>query len=166
MADISAALVTYLNANAAIATLVGTRIYAGHLPEDRVLPALTYGCLGIPRLHVARYARPSFRVTAWSYTHAASWEVAEAVRLALECFHGEMGTVHAFSIVDNSYAGRYEPNPNPTSDGLCPVHVYARVWFQEACKRKVPKHWWGQAARDTAKHYLGWVQVFESRPRA
>ena len=131
MADISAALVTHLNADSGITDLVGTRIYQGHLPENRILPAIVYSCVDTPRLHVARYARPSFRVTAWSYTNALSWEVAEAVRASLECFHGLMGTVHAFSLVDNSYDGAFEPQPNATSDGLYPVHVYARVWFQE-----------------------------------
>ena len=128
VADISSALVAHVLADAGVAGLIAARLYPEPLPEDRILPAGTYACIGTPRLHGAR---SSFRLTAWSYTNALSWEVAEAFRLSLEGFHSEMGEVHAFSIVDNSYAGRYEPNPNPTSDGLYPVHVYARVWSED-----------------------------------
>lgn len=129
MADISAALVTYLKAYAGLTALVSTRIYPVQLPDDRTIPAVTYHMQTSPRTHVCSYAKPYFRITAWSYTHALSWQIAEQVRLALESYHGAMGTVHAFSMVEDLSDGHFEPVPDP---GLFPVHVYARIWYQEA----------------------------------
>lgn len=128
--DITDALVAHLKAHVGTAALISGRVYPGKLPEPRVLPAVVYQRQSTPQLHIARYARPTFRLTCWSYTHSQSWQVAEQVRLACECYHGDMGAlVHAFSMVEDLRDGVYEPLPMP---GIYPVHVYVRVWFQQA----------------------------------
>jgi len=120
------ALVAHLRADAAIQSLAGDRIYPSVLPENSVMPALTYHLVDGANQHVARYIRASFWFSCWSYQRGLSWMLARAVRNALENFHGDYAAnVHAFSLVENWYDD-YEADSK-----LYPVRVHARIWYQE-----------------------------------
>ena len=123
-------LVSYLGAHAGLNALITARIYPHALPEARALPAVTYQIVATPRDHYSAGVvnHPYILFKCWSYTHTLSWQVAGQLCLALEAYHGMLGTVHGFCSVEDPHDGRYEPLPAP---GIYPVLVYARVTFRE-----------------------------------
>lgn len=88
MAEIETALVTRLKARASLVSLVGARIYPLRLPQDPILPAVTYQRIGGPREEALGsdpgFARQRIQVDTWALTYASAKAVAKQVRLALE----------------------------------------------------------------------------------
>jgi len=127
MPTIHEALVDYLKTYPGVQALVGTRIFPSIVPANTTYPALTYHLLPSRHTHVANYVEAQFSLTAWSKSVATSWAVAKQLRLALDGFHGDMATVHCFSLVHQWFDGDYEDDTQ-----LYPVRVYARIWYKEA----------------------------------
>jgi len=99
MADIGAATRTKLVGTAAVAQLLGTRIYPDHLPQSTTLPAAVYyGISGTdePRLSgLAGFATERIQIDAYASTRLAANALALAIRDALtgSWGRGTWGTV-------------------------------------------------------------------------
>jgi hypothetical protein len=99
MADIGAATRTKLVGTAAVAALLGTRIYPDHLPQSTTLPAAVYyGISGTdePRLSgLAGFATERIQIDAYAETRLAANALALAIRDALTngSGRGNWGTV-------------------------------------------------------------------------
>lgn len=97
-------LYSYLSTYPGLVPLIGTRIYPLLLPQDPVLPAVTYQRISTPRMHAFERSflpHPRFQFDCWATTFPAARAVAEQVKLALDVYMGAMGaeTVQA-SILD------------------------------------------------------------------
>ncbi len=93
--NIEQALTAYLKAHAALAALIGGRVYPQRLPQDPVLPAVTYTVISDPREHThagpAGLAHPRVQLDAWAGTTSQAREVARELRRALDGYRGVMG---------------------------------------------------------------------------
>ena len=86
------ALISKLNANAALTALVGSSIYIAALPQTHDLgaqgPALTYVVPAKPRGHVLvgadGTATARIQLDAWSYSEAACKAILEAIRTNID----------------------------------------------------------------------------------
>jgi len=99
MADIGAAARTKLVGTAAVAAILGTRIYPDQLPQSTTLPAAVYyGISGVdePRLTgLAGFAQERVQIDAYASTRLAANALALAIRDALTSSwgRGTWGTV-------------------------------------------------------------------------
>jgi hypothetical protein len=91
MPDISKTIRSITLADATVSGLVGTRMYSDALPQQATLPAIRYLIIDtLPTeclVHIAAIARARIQVDCYANTRAASVELADAVRLALEKKH-------------------------------------------------------------------------------
>ena len=98
------ALVYALNANAPLAALVGAQIYPGVVPEDGLLPAVTWQIISIPRDNPrslgGRNGTPPARVqlSAVSKLLADCDAIASALRAGLDAFTGPLAP--GFTVVE------------------------------------------------------------------
>lgn len=91
MPDISKTIRSITLADSTVSGLVGTRMYSDALPQQATLPAIRYlvvdtmptECL----VHIAAIARARMQIDCYANTRAASVDLADAVRLALEKKH-------------------------------------------------------------------------------
>ncbi len=97
MARLEAAIYSVLSADLGLTALVSTRIYPLLLPQNAILPALTYARVSTeresafvsdPGLSTAR-----IQVDVWADTVASVQNVAEEVRGALHRYRGTIATV-------------------------------------------------------------------------
>lgn len=99
VADIGAATRTKLVGTAAVAAILGTRIYPDHLPQSTTLPAAVYyGISGTdePQLSgLAGFATERIQIDAYASTRSAANALALAIRDALTSSwgRGTWGTV-------------------------------------------------------------------------
>jgi len=77
---------------AGLSALVSTRIYRLTVPQDAVLPAVTYQRISGPREYVMGQQTPlvraRFQITSWADDYSGVKAVAEQVRLALSNYAG------------------------------------------------------------------------------
>lgn len=96
-------LKTYLLAQAGVSALVGTRVYASHLPQQPTLPAITFNRITGQRelMHSGRsgLAHPQFQVDCWADDYTEVKQLAEQVRLVLEGYGGSMGSSTGCAVV-------------------------------------------------------------------
>ncbi len=96
---IESALCSVLENDAAVAALVGTRVYAMPLPQDPTLPAITYQristVLGAGISGPESLARVRVQVDCWATTVAGVAALGQAV---LNALHGYSGTVDAVAV--------------------------------------------------------------------
>ena len=90
-------LVTYLKSYAGVAALVGARIEALELTNP--LPAIVYQRISTPPGLAAGYLEPRERLSCWAPDYAGAEALAAQVRLALDHYHGALGSTHALSHV-------------------------------------------------------------------
>ncbi|MER2518570.1 MAG: DUF3168 domain-containing protein [Candidatus Accumulibacter phosphatis] len=77
-----------LSASAALAAIVGTKIYPDAIPEDKAPPAVVYQRANTSHVTTVHSAAPiaeevRFSITAWAKTRAAATGAADAVADAL-----------------------------------------------------------------------------------
>lgn len=88
MNDIGEALRTYLAADANVAAIVTSRIYADVLPQSATLPAVAYWLSSTDTMEslnaITDVASASFTVDCFAATRAAVVTLAETVRLVLQ----------------------------------------------------------------------------------
>jgi hypothetical protein len=98
-----AAVRACLVANAEVAALVASRIYALKLPQPPTLPAVTYQRISAQRDHTlsgpSGLVRSRVQIDAWGRTYSEAKSVADAVRRALA--HFEDATVQAALITSD-----------------------------------------------------------------
>ena len=87
-------LVTWLKANIALA---GTRVHRMKLPQNPVLPAITYFKVSGVRWHSHQgpsgIAQPRFQISCWGTTYDDAKHLSEEVRKDMDCYTGLMGVV-------------------------------------------------------------------------
>jgi len=107
---ITEALRTHLLGDAAIAALVGARIYPLRLPQKVTMPAIVLSLISDPRpghlRGVAGMARARYQVDAWAQTYDGATQLGGLCRQRLNGFAGEW-----------------------TDGGSPPVVVYAKVFY-------------------------------------
>lgn len=93
--SIETGLRTHLINNAAVAALVGSRVYPMRLPQGFVLPAISYQRISGPRQYDSVGAtgrvHSRFQVNCWAETYAGARDLANKVRLALNDHRGVLG---------------------------------------------------------------------------
>jgi len=99
MSDLESDLTTYLRNYAGVAALVGDCIEPMELTNP--LPAIVYQRISTPPGLAAGYLRPRVRLSCWADTYAGAVALAAQVRLALDHYHGALGSLHALSWVDS-----------------------------------------------------------------
>lgn len=118
-------LLAYLKTKAAITSLVGSganaRIRPGRLMQSDALPAIRYSIPGggsVEHLDgISGTATPTLQIDCYGSTWAQAYQLCEAVRLALQCFRGAMGStfVNGVSLVNRFYL--YEPDAGASDQG-------------------------------------------------
>lgn len=113
MARLEAAIYSILSADLDIITLIGTRIYPLILPQDAILPAITYARVSTeresafvtdPGLSTAR-----IQVDIWATSALNGMAISEKVRVALHRYRGTITSVTIEeSHIDNEIL-MYEP---------------------------------------------------------
>ena len=96
------ALRAFILADATVAALIGTRMYALILPQNPTMPALTYTIFGAGGIlshdGPSGLENPTVQIDAWGTTYSDAFELAEAVRVRLNGYSGLLDTVHAQGI--------------------------------------------------------------------
>lgn len=100
--SISSGLISYLEAQAAITTLVSERIYSD-LPQDPTYPAITYSIDGIRDTFTLNEGQTDFvgsdiQINAWATSQKDAEDLAAVIHTALKNLKGDMGgvIVHGF----------------------------------------------------------------------
>lgn len=92
---IEEAIYSYLSGHAGLTALVSNRIYPLVMPQNTILPAVTFSKVSGPRVHAMQkdtgMAYPRFQVSCWGSTYKQAKEVAAQVRAALQDYKGTMG---------------------------------------------------------------------------
>lgn len=102
-------LVTFLENDAGISALIGTRIYPQILPQDPTFPAITYSQTSGVRDRVIREgpsgrARPRITINCWGERYSQARALADAVRIALDGYRGIMGSTDVGGVrLDNEF---------------------------------------------------------------
>ena len=117
---IGAALFARLSADAAVAALVGTRIYPQEGPEDAPLPLISYfqvssGDASSRGLSGAqKHFRTLQQIDIYARTALEAQQIASAVRASLD---GQVnqnwgGVTIPAALFDDQFDGNFEPDPN------------------------------------------------------
>lgn len=102
---IESSLYAYLSGETTI-TDITSRIYPHLMPQGAALPAVTYRVISRPHEHhtegSAGAARARIQIDSWANTLLAATTLAEAIRLKLQGFSGDMEGTHIGSVtLDN-----------------------------------------------------------------
>jgi hypothetical protein len=128
------ALVAHLKAHDGLSALVDTRIYPLVIPQDGVLPCVTYQRISTPRQYTiggtATVASPRIQVDCWGESYASAKDVAAQVLAALNHESGQIGScAQAFdilvSLADN------EEDSYESDTGRYRVRIDFRVTYEE-----------------------------------
>ena len=88
---------TFLKNEPSVAAVLGDRIYPRRLPQKATLPALVYQRIDTPRTPVhgekSILPRPRMQMHVWAKTSKAAWQAADVVRVTLDGFRGQMGSL-------------------------------------------------------------------------
>lgn len=110
------ALFAFLTGNAAVAALVGTRVYPAPFPEDATMPLIAYhGVSGVPDYPLAGAAfdrTTTFQVNAFGTDQPTARQVADAVVTAVEAWAPATGS--GVTVADAWVANDielYDPDP-------------------------------------------------------
>jgi len=115
MSDIESGLFAFLEANAGITALVGTRIFPLRVPEGATLPALVYHKISGPSAHSKdgdmSLNHPRYQFTVWADKYADAKAVRTAVNAALNSFvnGSTMGGIVVDQIIAENDADLHDP---------------------------------------------------------
>lgn len=130
MAELEEGLYTFLTTTAAIAALVGTRIYPLLIPLDATLPAAAYQRISGP-FEAAHdgptgLVRARIQITCVGATYAAARAVAAAIVTAMLGYRGAMGdyTV-SVPVIENVRDDRAD------TLSACVSRLDAIIWYRE-----------------------------------
>ena len=130
MSLIESALHSHLTSDAAVSTIVGTRVYPLLIPQDASLPAIAYQRISALRVTAqdgpSNLARSRLQVTCVAESYSGVKALATAVRQAL---HGYKGTVDGVTVG----ASFLETDVDQYADesGLYSVQMDFRIWYGE-----------------------------------
>lgn len=128
-------LVSYLRANAAVAAMVGERVYPLMIPQHVYQEATKQPCLVYQRISTGRQPlfcatddtiRTIYQVSCYAKTYMAAKLLGDAVRDALMDFTGIMDGTDVKKILSSSEQDLDDPEP-----GLYRVLQTWTIWFVE-----------------------------------
>lgn len=111
MAEIETAIRTRLRAVSGVTDLVEARIYPQVLPQDPVLPALTYNRVGGEPMHAMTndvWEEPVIQIDSYAETYNAVKALATQVRLALQRYSGTVAGVEIVDIIPRNSRDLYD----------------------------------------------------------
>jgi hypothetical protein len=114
MAEIEAAVVSKMNADATISGLIGTRLYPLVIPQDVSLPAVAYQKIDstktVSHSGASQLARSRFQFTCQAGNYADAKTLAASVRHCWEGYRGTVATVRIDgALIDNDQDDYSEP---------------------------------------------------------
>lgn len=128
--SIEAAIFTILTTNAALADLVGDRVYPTRMPQRLTLPCVTYSRISVTRTHThdqaGGLAAPTFQFTAYAETPDEAIEVINAVRWALDGYVGTQESTKIYAALSEGERALYE-----TDSQLFAQALDIRIWHKE-----------------------------------
>jgi hypothetical protein len=93
----------FLTTDAGVAAIIASRCYPVSLPQPTTFPALSYSQVDAVRVRnvdgPAGKVRRRISVNSWALSDIEVWQLAEAVRAALDGFDGMMGSSEIGSII-------------------------------------------------------------------
>jgi hypothetical protein len=117
MARVEAALYSILAGSTAVTDQVSTRIYPYYLPQNCILPALTYWRVSTVREEAMHddpgYSTARFQVSVWTTAALQGGTIADIVRTAL---HRHTGTHAGVQIVDLAIEGEMTTYDSDTEE--------------------------------------------------
>lgn len=129
--SIATDLRTFLLADATLTTLISTRLYPGVLPQNPILPAMTYQWISGPRFHStdgpSGLSNPRIQFDCWASTYLEAETVFTALRKRLDGYQGMAGSSRIQAAFLESERDEYEDE----------ARLYRRsadffVWYEEA----------------------------------
>lgn len=124
--NIAETLFGHLTANAAVAEWIDSRCYPIRLPQEPVLPAITYQRIDAPRIVThsggGALVASRFQISCWAATYAEAIELAERVKAAFGNWHRAYGG----TAIVQTQADLYEPDT-----GVYHVPVDVILWYRE-----------------------------------
>lgn len=135
MIGIEDGIVYLLKNNAGVSALVGTRIYAQKLPQNKTMPALTYQLITpmslISHQGMSGTAHPRYQITGWDTTELGVITLMKAVRICMSCYKGTVGVAPNTVVIQASLpVGGYETYEPET--GLFMRALDFEIWHEEA----------------------------------
>ena len=103
-------LTNYLNSVTGLTDIVGSKIMTPDLEQGTTPPAIAFWRVTNTPLHVRSIVQPRFQFDCWALDPLTCEQLADALRDALEGFHGSMGSRHVLSIVLNTIGPRQDPD--------------------------------------------------------
>ena len=130
MAELEAVIFTRLSTYAGLIALTSTRIYPIILPQNPILPAVTYQRTDGPRESalgaVMGLAHPGIQIDSWGKTYASAKAVATQTRAALQRWSSEATDPVVLDCLLESDGDEYEPGVN-----IYHVRQDWTVWHRE-----------------------------------
>jgi hypothetical protein len=100
--NVYSAVYSYLSAQVPVTTLVSTRIYPLHLPQDPVIPAIVVTQVAEESDHhltgKAGHSRATLKFACLSQDMQEAFDIAEALRGVMQGYRGTMGSYTVGSI--------------------------------------------------------------------
>lgn len=107
------AIFAHLTSAPSVSALVASRVYPVMLPQDPVLPCITYQMIAEPRVHAldgASAPSPYVQLDCWATTYFAAGGLADAVSGVLDSFRGTLGgSLYVSACRQRSRRELYEP---------------------------------------------------------
>jgi hypothetical protein len=123
-----AAVRTRLLEDATVATLVGTRIYPGRLPQSPTLPAVVYNEISPGQFMcndsgLSRSSRPRIQLDVYAATYAAAHDLVEKIDARLAGIGGPAGSDSIDAALPDGGLGDDDSEQPPLPDGSRPFRV-------------------------------------------
>ncbi len=116
---IDAALYGYLTSQPPVAALIGNRLYPSVLPEEVNYPAVAYMRVSTQRVYgiggPIGYATPRIQFSVFALDPDTTSTVIDAIRMALDGFHGGMGNVNVREIASDDEMGEHDGGYEPVT---------------------------------------------------
>lgn len=122
-------LYSFLTGKSAITSLISTRVYPQMLPQNAILPAITYHCYGVDSTYyttgAANWAEGRWQIDIWANTLVSVTAIGEAVRNALQGYSGSIGSATVHVVILENQQTLYEP---PVRSDDQPIHHLAQQY--------------------------------------
>jgi hypothetical protein len=128
MATLEDAIYNILANDAAVAAVVGTRIYRVRMPDNPTFPAITYQTTyGTQVESFTGYSglkMPVVAIDCWGKTAKVTQELAEKVRTALHGYSGTYSDIRIDNVLEWSFVEMYESDTETFH-----ISCSARFWY-------------------------------------
>ncbi len=102
-------ITTYLKTVTAITDIVGAKIMTPDLEQGTTPPALNFWRVTNTALHVRSIVQPRYQFDCWALDPLNAEKLGDAVKGAIEGYHGLMGSMHVVSLVLTAMGPRQDP---------------------------------------------------------